>query len=170
MLIGFWYEKPTGAAAGKKAFLVNRVGDFGFALTIFLIWFEGDRPIKKLFVQAQDLSLGKIEKLDDTQFRGKLSSIVRSINEGLETAVDAVPTKPALHDKDLDSILGGRDVATEDYTPPPVESVAKPTGSVLDSIGGHGDLSADCPDFHRLKKGFLMSGTGESSAAGNWLA
>ncbi|HWB01012.1 MAG TPA: NADH-quinone oxidoreductase subunit L [Pirellulales bacterium] len=38
LLIGFWYEKPEAAAAGKKAFLVNRVGDFGFALGVFLIW------------------------------------------------------------------------------------------------------------------------------------
>jgi NADH-quinone oxidoreductase subunit L len=38
LLIGFWYEKPEAAAAGKKAFLVNRIGDFGFALGLFLIW------------------------------------------------------------------------------------------------------------------------------------
>ena len=38
LLIGFWYEKPAAAAAGKKAFLVNRIGDAGFALGIFLIW------------------------------------------------------------------------------------------------------------------------------------
>jgi len=38
LLIGFWYEKPEAAAAGKKAFLVNRVGDFGFALALFLMW------------------------------------------------------------------------------------------------------------------------------------
>jgi NADH-quinone oxidoreductase subunit L len=38
LLIGFWYEKPEAAAAGKKAFLVNRVGDFAFTLAIFLIW------------------------------------------------------------------------------------------------------------------------------------
>jgi NADH-quinone oxidoreductase subunit L len=38
LLIGFWYEKPEAAAAGKKAFLVNRVGDFGFAIALFLIW------------------------------------------------------------------------------------------------------------------------------------
>ena len=38
LLIGFWYEKEDAAAAGKKAFLVNRVGDFGFALALFLIW------------------------------------------------------------------------------------------------------------------------------------
>lgn len=38
LLIGFWFEKPEAAAAGKKAFLVNRIGDFGFALGIFLIW------------------------------------------------------------------------------------------------------------------------------------
>ncbi|MBL8830660.1 MAG: NADH-quinone oxidoreductase subunit L [Planctomycetaceae bacterium] len=38
LLIGFWFEKPEAAAAGKKAFLVNRVGDFGFAFGLFLIW------------------------------------------------------------------------------------------------------------------------------------
>jgi len=38
LLIGFWYQRPEAAAAGKKAFLVNRVGDFGFALGVFLIW------------------------------------------------------------------------------------------------------------------------------------
>jgi NADH-quinone oxidoreductase subunit L len=38
LLIGFWFQKPEAAAAGKKAFLVNRVGDFGFALGLFLIW------------------------------------------------------------------------------------------------------------------------------------
>ncbi|MHC4402682.1 MAG: NADH-quinone oxidoreductase subunit L [Planctomycetota bacterium] len=38
LLIGFWFQKPSAAAAGKKAFLVNRVGDFGFALGIFFLW------------------------------------------------------------------------------------------------------------------------------------
>jgi len=35
LLIGFWYEKPSASAAAMKAFLVNRVGDFGFILGIF---------------------------------------------------------------------------------------------------------------------------------------
>lgn len=38
LLIGFWYHRPAAAAAAKKAFLVNRVGDFGFALGVFLLW------------------------------------------------------------------------------------------------------------------------------------
>ena len=38
LLIGFWYEKRSAADAGKKAFIVNRVGDFGFGLGIMLIW------------------------------------------------------------------------------------------------------------------------------------
>jgi NADH-quinone oxidoreductase subunit L len=38
LLIGFWFEKPAAAAAGKKAFLVNRIGDCGFALGVFLLW------------------------------------------------------------------------------------------------------------------------------------
>lgn len=39
LLIGFWYHKKSAADAGKKAFVVNRIGDFGFILGIFLIFF-----------------------------------------------------------------------------------------------------------------------------------
>ena len=38
-LIGFWYKKDSANSAAIKAFLVNRVGDFGFALGIFLIFY-----------------------------------------------------------------------------------------------------------------------------------
>src|SRR6201999_1778152 len=38
LLIGFWYKKPEANAAAIKAFVVNRVGDFGFALGIFAIF------------------------------------------------------------------------------------------------------------------------------------
>lgn len=38
LLIGFWYKKPSANAAAIKAFVVNRVGDFGFALGIFAIY------------------------------------------------------------------------------------------------------------------------------------
>jgi len=38
LLIGFWYQKKSAADAGKKAFVVNRVGDAGFLLGLFLIW------------------------------------------------------------------------------------------------------------------------------------
>jgi NADH-quinone oxidoreductase subunit L len=39
LLIGFWYEKPSANAAAIKAFVVNRIGDFGFALGIFLVFY-----------------------------------------------------------------------------------------------------------------------------------
>src|SRR6266513_376257 len=38
LLIGFWYRKRSAALAAKKAFIVNRVGDVGFALGIMAIW------------------------------------------------------------------------------------------------------------------------------------
>src|SRR5436190_186129 len=38
LLIGYWYEKRTAADAGKKAFITNRVGDWGFVLGVFLIF------------------------------------------------------------------------------------------------------------------------------------
>ncbi|MBI2081020.1 MAG: NADH-quinone oxidoreductase subunit L [candidate division NC10 bacterium] len=38
LLIGFWFERERAAEAGKKAFLVNRVGDAGFLVGLFLLW------------------------------------------------------------------------------------------------------------------------------------
>src|SRR2546426_131641 len=38
LLIGFWFEKHSAAQAGQKAFLVNRIGDFGMMLGILLLW------------------------------------------------------------------------------------------------------------------------------------
>jgi NADH-quinone oxidoreductase subunit L len=38
LLIGFWYEKPAAAAAAKKAFITNRLGDFGFIVGILTVW------------------------------------------------------------------------------------------------------------------------------------
>jgi NADH-quinone oxidoreductase subunit L len=38
LLIGFWFKRPTAIFANLKAFLVNRVGDFGFILGIGLVW------------------------------------------------------------------------------------------------------------------------------------
>src|SRR3954454_11405380 len=38
LLIGFWYERPAAADAAKKAFITNRLGDFGFILGIILVW------------------------------------------------------------------------------------------------------------------------------------
>jgi NADH-quinone oxidoreductase subunit L len=38
LLIGFWFERPAAADAGKKAFITNRLGDFGFILGILLVW------------------------------------------------------------------------------------------------------------------------------------
>jgi NADH-quinone oxidoreductase subunit L len=40
LLIGFWYQKKSASDAGKKAFIVNRVGDFGFLLGVLLIFAE----------------------------------------------------------------------------------------------------------------------------------
>ena len=38
LLIGFWFEKPSAADAAKKAFITNRLGDFGFLLGILAFW------------------------------------------------------------------------------------------------------------------------------------
>ena len=53
LLIGFWFERPSAADAGKKAFLVTRIGDFGFALGVMLIFATfGTLSYVQVFEQA----------------------------------------------------------------------------------------------------------------------
>ena len=59
LLIGFWYHKPSANAAAIKAFVVNRVGDFGFALGIFAVFMlTGAVAFDTVFAQAHTL-IGK---------------------------------------------------------------------------------------------------------------
>jgi NADH-quinone oxidoreductase subunit L len=51
LLVGFWHSKPSASAAAMKAFLFNRIGDFGFAIAIFWLW---------SIVPQHDLSYGNI--------------------------------------------------------------------------------------------------------------
>jgi NADH-quinone oxidoreductase subunit L len=56
LLIGYWYHKPEANAAAIKAFIVNRVGDFGFALGIFAVFmFTGAIDLDTVFAQAPTL-------------------------------------------------------------------------------------------------------------------
>lgn len=61
LLIGFWYKKKEACAAAIKAFLVNRVGDIGFALGIFTVY--------SLFGSVQfDVIFSRVEELKTAQF------------------------------------------------------------------------------------------------------
>ncbi len=61
LLIGFWFKKQSANAAAIKAFLVNRVGDFGFALGIFLIfYFFGTLNYSEVFEQIPSVVNRKI--------------------------------------------------------------------------------------------------------------
>lgn len=57
LLIGFWYKKPTAIYANLKAFLVNRVGDFGFLLGIAgVLMYAGSLDYVEVFAQAPSIS------------------------------------------------------------------------------------------------------------------
>lgn len=61
LLIGFWYKRPSANAAAIKAFLVNRVGDFGFALGIFaLYWYCNSITYNEVFTKIPSLVGTKI--------------------------------------------------------------------------------------------------------------
>ena len=64
LLIGFYYRKPSANAAAIKAFVVNRVGDFGFALGIFAIFFLVDSiQFDVIFAAAPELARTEISFL-----------------------------------------------------------------------------------------------------------
>jgi NADH-quinone oxidoreductase subunit L len=57
LLIGFWFKKPTANAASIKAFVVNRVGDFGFLLGIFLVFqLTGSVTFETIFARVPEVA------------------------------------------------------------------------------------------------------------------
>jgi len=56
LLIGFWFNEKVNADAGKKAFIVNRIGDFGFLVAMFIIfWATGSLDFQDVFARAPTL-------------------------------------------------------------------------------------------------------------------
>ena len=70
LLIGFWYTRPTAIYANLKAFLVNRVGDFGFLLGIGLVLaYFGTLDYATVFANARTLAGNTIEIFPGTRGR-----------------------------------------------------------------------------------------------------
>src|SRR5512139_4318420 len=56
LLIGYWYQKKSASDAGKKAFIVNRIGDFGFVLGVLLAFLHfGSIEFQEIARQASHL-------------------------------------------------------------------------------------------------------------------
>jgi NADH-quinone oxidoreductase subunit L len=71
LLIGFWYTRPAAASAGKKAFVVNRVGDVGFGLGIMLLWTTlGTLEYGEVFARAPGLAVGTATAISLLLFLG----------------------------------------------------------------------------------------------------
>ncbi|WP_372014473.1 NADH-quinone oxidoreductase subunit L [Pseudoxanthomonas sp. 10H] len=69
LLIGFWFKRPSAVFANMKAFLVNRVGDFGFLLGIagVLLWF-GTLDYATVFARAPALQYGHVQIFEGHQW------------------------------------------------------------------------------------------------------
>ncbi len=64
LLVGFWYDRPSACAAAIKAFVVNRVGDFGFALGIFAVYLcFGSLHFETVFASASEVAGNTIDFL-----------------------------------------------------------------------------------------------------------
>src|SRR5690349_20085334 len=62
LLIGFWYDRPSANAAAMKAFIVNRVGDFGFALGIAAVWMlSGSIGFHEIFAKGPEMAQMRIQ-------------------------------------------------------------------------------------------------------------
>ncbi|MGJ1392496.1 NADH-quinone oxidoreductase subunit L [Sphingobacterium spiritivorum] len=59
LLIGFWYTNDSYASAAKKAFVMNRIGDLGFLLAVFFIFYAfGSLEFASVFPKAKELAMG----------------------------------------------------------------------------------------------------------------
>ena len=57
LLIGHWYERPSACSAATKAFIINRIGDFGFLLGLLLVYLTfGSLEYQQVFAQAPDIA------------------------------------------------------------------------------------------------------------------
>jgi NADH-quinone oxidoreductase subunit L len=64
LLIGFWYRRPSAILANMKAFIVNRVGDFGFLLGIAgIVYLTGSLHYSEIFAQADKIAASTFELL-----------------------------------------------------------------------------------------------------------
>ena len=63
LLIGWYQDRPSAATAAKKAFLMNRVGDVGLAIAIFLLWTElGTLQYTEVFARVGEMSGGALAR------------------------------------------------------------------------------------------------------------
>jgi NADH-quinone oxidoreductase subunit L len=66
LLIGFWFEKPSAGDAAKKAFITNRLGDFGFLIGILMVW----AMFNSLnFTEMQNVVLAQFKQLSPSSFQ-----------------------------------------------------------------------------------------------------
>jgi NADH-quinone oxidoreductase subunit L len=73
LLIGFWFRRRSAADAAKKAFIVNRIGDFGFALGIMLIFTSlGTLEYHEVFQSIPELSTGTVTAIALLLFTGAI--------------------------------------------------------------------------------------------------
>jgi len=77
LLIGFWYKKPTAIHANLKAFLVNRVGDFGFLLGIGAVaMLAGSLSYQEVFTAAPDIASQSLTIFGDTAWNAMTATCI----------------------------------------------------------------------------------------------
>jgi NADH-quinone oxidoreductase subunit L len=76
LLIGFWYRRPSAIFANMKAFLVNRVGDFGFLLGIAgIVWFTGSLHYADAFAAVPEMAATQWQLFTSTTYENALTVI-----------------------------------------------------------------------------------------------
>jgi NADH-quinone oxidoreductase subunit L len=91
LLIGFWYEKESAAQAANKAFVCNRLADFGFMIGILTFWFLMGTVSVQPEILAQKYQQNAMPKYGSILDQGKLSQEPKSI-----AAANGVRTTPVL--------------------------------------------------------------------------
>jgi NADH-quinone oxidoreductase subunit L len=97
LLIGFYYKKPSAVAAAKKAFIVNRIGDFGFALGIFAVyWLFGSVEFKVILPAAQAILNHGIDAAQKLTELGGSRDYVIAATENYKAVATVLPCLPII--------------------------------------------------------------------------
>jgi len=94
LLIGHWFKKPSAADAAKKAFLTNRIGDFGFMIGILCLWGLSAAPA----VQLADVKLQAVPPAADAHGTTSHSTLQKP---SIETRVDQADFTPTVNFAEL---------------------------------------------------------------------
>ena len=140
LLIGFWYKKPSANAAAIKAFIVNRIGDFGFALGIFGVFvLFGSVNLDTVFANAANYLPAAVHSSESGEHGASGEAAPAEAGHGAEAAAPAAEGEGHA----TEAAPAAETHAAEEA--PAAEAAAAAAEAVAPAAEGHGEPAEAAP-------------------------